>query len=52
MQGPTGVKTSTKAVREALKNPELKYFIRADIKSFYRFRQTSPRTMPLNLSII
>jgi RNA-directed DNA polymerase len=36
MQGPTGVKTATKIVRQALKNQEFKYFIRTDIKSFYK----------------
>jgi RNA-directed DNA polymerase len=36
MQGPTGVKTATTTVRQALKNRELKYFIRADVKSFYK----------------
>lgn len=36
MQGPSGVKSATQTVRQALKSQQFKYFIRADIKSFYK----------------
>ena len=36
MVGPAGVKQATAKVREALKDTKPKYFIRADIKSYYK----------------
>jgi hypothetical protein len=34
--GPSGVHRATERIRQALKNEKPKYFIRADIKSFYK----------------
>ena len=36
LDGPTGVKNATQKIREVLQKEKPKYFIRADIKSFYR----------------
>lgn len=36
LHGPTGVKYATKRLRHVLQTEEINYFIRADIKSFYR----------------
>ena len=36
MDGPTGVKNATQKIREVLQTENPKYFIRADIKSFYK----------------
>src|SRR3990167_1016606 len=36
LDGPTGVKNATQKIREALQKGQPKYFIRADIKSFYK----------------
>ena len=36
IHGPNGVKQATGRIREALESKELCYFIRADVKSFYR----------------
>jgi retron-type reverse transcriptase len=36
LDGPTGVKNATKKIREVLQQEQPKYFIRADIKSFYK----------------
>ena len=36
LNGPTGVKLATQRVRQALQDEQPQFFIRADIKSFYR----------------
>ncbi|OGT38669.1 MAG: hypothetical protein A3F12_04590 [Gammaproteobacteria bacterium RIFCSPHIGHO2_12_FULL_38_14] len=36
LDGPTGVKNATQKIREVLQKEQPKYFIRADIKSFYK----------------
>lgn len=36
LDGPTGVKNATQKIREVLQNTNPKYFIRTDIKSFYK----------------
>ena len=36
LHGPTGVKYATQRLRHVLQTEEINYFIRADIKSFYR----------------
>lgn len=36
LDGPSGVKNATQKIQAELQNPNLKYFIRTDIKSFYR----------------
>jgi RNA-directed DNA polymerase len=36
LNGPTGVKNATQKIREVLQNTHPKYFIRTDIKSFYK----------------
>lgn len=36
LQGPSGVKTATQRIRQVLQENQPKYFIRADIKSFYK----------------
>ena len=36
LDGPTGVKYATKRIRQVLKDDKPQYFIRADIKSFYK----------------
>ncbi len=36
LQGPSGVKTATQRIRQVLQESQPKYFIRADIKSFYK----------------
>jgi retron-type reverse transcriptase len=36
LEGPTGVKNATKKIREVLERSNPKYFIRTDIKSFYK----------------
>lgn len=36
LDGPTGVKNATQKIREVLQNCNPKYFIRTDIKSFYK----------------
>ena len=36
LDGPTGVKYATKRIRQVLKDDKPPYFIRADIKSFYK----------------
>ncbi|MDP1573901.1 MAG: reverse transcriptase, partial [Coxiellaceae bacterium] len=36
LDGPSGVKNATQKIREVLQKEQPKYFIRADIKSFYK----------------